>query len=597
MATNRDREDQVAGKIAGRVAEYLANIHLATKERATGLVVKQVMAAQHEFFRLVGSEIRATVSPVWDALAAQPESPDWLKRTGDFVGAGRGQWAAMLGGTATGAAMGGGLITLLSNEMAPGIGAMMAANPMMRLSPETIALAKARGLIVHIDPVKEAANNGINRERFDILTALNTQVMGPEVIVELFRRGLVDRDFAKILFHRAGFDVDHGGRLLQLARTHISMADASSMWNRSIIDDDALVHIGAVNGYTRDDALAYRELGGEPPAPEVLYTAFRRGFIDTDRLRRGIVQGPIRNEWFDVLEKLQFRSMTPEQAAGAVTQGHLDADRGQQIAREYGLNPDDFEVLIETAGAPPGVEFASEAYNRGFITDDEFGSMFLESRIKNRYLPLLRRMRQRLMPQETARSMLAKGAMSAERCAEILAAHGYGPDDVAVFIDAATTERTTATRDLSLSTILELYAEQEIPPETATDLIVGLGYDATEAEWLIGLADVRRVRTFRNAVITRVKNGYVKGFFDDQIAGTTLDGLGVPPTRRDTLLALWGIERDTVTKDLTPAQIVAAAKKELMDTNTAVSRLVGQGYDQGDAVILLQLSSVPVEAP
>ena len=156
--------------------------------------------------------------------------------------------------------------------------------------------------------------------------------------------------------------------------------------------------------------------------------------------------------------------MTPEQAAGAVTQGHLDQAAGAEIARGYGLLSSDFDVLIETAGRPPGVEFATEALNRGLIPEAEFDRMFLESAIKNRYLPLLKAMRVKLMPQETARSMLTKGVMTVERCTAILKGHGYSDEDTASFIEAATAEKSAATRDLSASVVRDLYAEQEITP-------------------------------------------------------------------------------------------------------------------------------------
>jgi hypothetical protein len=592
MAGGRDAEDALGGKLAGRVAEYLSRIALMNRDRATGTIVKQAMAAQHEFFRLTGSEVRRTVSPLWRMIGEHPDAPQWVRDTGLFVAEGRGQWATMLAGTATGAAMGSGLVSLLTNEMTPVLGAVIASNPNIRLSPAEAAAAMVRGLSWGPDLATDAASQGINSNRFDTLKALNTQVLSPGEIVELYRRGELDYAAALRFFHRAGFDGDHARRMLTLYRQHISLPEAAQMWNRSIVDDGELRDIGRVNGFTAEDARRYSELGGEPPAPEVLYTAFRRGFIDQARLRRGIVQGPIRNEWFDVLEKLQYRSMTPTDAGQAVTQGHMTVERAQQIAKEYGINPADMAIMIETSGRPPGLEFAAEAFHRGFLTEKQWEAMFLESAVKNRYIPVMRQMRTRLMPQETARSLLQKGVITAQRCAQILTRHGFERQDVEAFIEASTMDKSSATRDLSLATIRELYAEQEISREDAHSLITGLGFDDTEAEWHIELADIARIRTYRNAVISRVRAAYVKGFLDDVGASTTLDSLAVPPARVGTLLTLWQIERQTVTRDLTPAQIVAAAKRNLMDASVAADRLVGQGYDQDDAVILLKIAGV-----
>lgn len=580
------------GRMTEKITEQVVRAKLSAAERLVPHTVRAAMGIQEEFFRLTGSEVKATVGPIWRMFADDPNSPEWLRKTGEFVGRGHGQWQTLLAGTATGAAMGAGVLSWITNQMAPVIGPSIAYNPNIWLAPAEAAAVSVRGIWDRRKMALEAAYSGIDDERFEMLRALNTTVLGPSEIVELYRRGEMDHAFALRMLTRVGFDGDHAKRLLTLSRIHVSLADAGQMWNRSIVTTAELEEIGRVNGYTKADAHRFAELGGEPPPLELLYSAFRRGFIDSDRLRRGVVQGPIRNEWFDVLQRMQYRSMTPEQAASAVTQGHMGIGRGRQIAQEYGLNDDDFSIIVETAGRPPGVEFAAEAWLRGFVTDAEYDAMFLESAIKNQYLPVLRKMRTRLVPQETARSLLAKGVASVEWTTDVLHKHGFSTEDTEKLIAAATVEKTTKTRDLSLSAVRELYAEQEITAEDATAMLVNLGYDEIEAAWELDLADLARIRTYRNAVISRVRAGFVKGLLTEADATTTLDGLQVPSARRDDLIVLWQIERETVTRDLTPAQIVAAAKKTLMTVATALSRLVGQGYDQGDASILLKVAGV-----
>lgn len=579
-------------RIAERITEQLVKGKILAGEKMAEHWIRTAMGVQHQFFTLTGNEVKATVGPLFEMMADHPESPQWLRQTGEFVGRGSGQWQTLLAGTAVGAGMGGGLLSLITNEMNPFITAVIAGNPHIQLPPAEAAAAAIRGLGAGIDWEYEAARSGTDRERFTVLRELNTTKLAPGEIVELYRRGDLGETQALMFLRMVGFDGDHAKRLLRLARVHLSLADAGQMWNRSIVTDAELEQIAKVNGFTALDAKRYAELGGEPPSPELLYTAYRRGFIDQARLRRGIVQGPVRTEWFDVLEQMQYHSMTPEQAGSAVTQGHMTIARGRQIAQEYGLSADDFEVIVETAGRPPGVEFASEAFNRGLITDEQFAAMFLESAIKNRYLPLLRQMRTRLVPQETARSLLAKGVADIEWTLRNLKDHGFSDGDAEKLVAAATVEKTQPTRDLSLATVRELYAEQEIDAATATEMLLNLGYDEDEAAFELTLADIRRLRTYRNAVITRTRAGYVKGLLDVNLVTTTLDGLSVPPARREDLIQLWDIERDTVTRDLTPAQLVSAAKKEIIDYTTAVSRLVGQGYAQDDARVLLEISGV-----
>jgi hypothetical protein len=58
------------------------------------------------------------------------------------------------------------------------------------------------------------------------------------------------------------------------------------------------------------------------------------------------------------------------------------------------------------------------------------------------------------------------------------------------------------------------------------------------------------------------------------------------------LLAIWDLEKESLTVQLTAAQIVGAVKKQLLDRGEALDRLVQRGYTQDDADILLRLAGV-----
>lgn len=591
-----EKLNTVGARLAGKIVDQVVRGKVAATERLAEHTVRVGMNLQETFFALTGSEIRRTIGPAYAEIADEPAFPDWARETANFVSRGHGQWQTLAAGTLTGAAMGSGLLALFTNALTPGVAAIMSKFPNIRLTPEQAAAVDVRGLNWGANLELEAAGQGINSQRYEALRQLAVATLSPQDIVDLFRRGVFTRADTKRYFNRIGFEGNHATFLLELARTHIDMASAVALINRSALTEDEFIHVAKVNGYTEDDAKRLEELGGEPPEPQLLYGAFRRGIINADRLRRGIVQGPIRNEWFDVLEQMQFHSMTPDTAGAAVTQGHLTIERGRAIAKEYGLNPDDFEVIVETSGRPPGVDFAEEAFNRGFIDDAQWSAMFLESAIKNRYLPVMRQMRTRLVPQETARMLLSKGVIDHDRCAAILKGHGFDPDDIEALIAAGAVDRAQPTRDLSLAAVRELYAEQEIEADVATEMLKALGYDDNEAAWELTLADLARLRAYRNAVVTRIRSGFVKGLIDDQGASAALDALHVPPGRRDSLLQLWLIEQQTVTRDLTPAQLVSAAKKGIIPADVAQARLVGQGYAAEDAATLLAISGVAVGA-
>lgn len=584
----------LGGKLGSRFAKLTSDAVVYSKlrlsEHQAGLAQK-VLA---DFTNHVSDEVRGVMSPVWQAFAEAPQTPDEIRVLFRALATERGQAWAWIGGTATGAAAGGSLSGLFNNILAPVVQDITAEFPNGLLSPESVAAALARGLgpdLKDIALVDEAARGGLSASRLRYLIELaRTWPTVDELRVLFNRKEITSAEFSKVLT-RLGFPDEWRKHVRSLAESDFSLADISAMWNRSIVTDSEAIQLGSRVGFNEGQVRKSLELGGEPLPPEALGEAFRRGFIDSARFNRGIVQGPIRNEWFDVLERLQFGRMSTVDAADAVNQGHMDLTEGKRIAHENGLVPADFETLILTAGAPPGIDFATEALNRGLIGEAQFREMFLESRIKNKYLPLLLAMRTRIIPQETVRLLYRNGVYSREKTLQTLMWHGFTPGDATALLELEDVRQDDATKELTRAQIIDLYEEQFFDSATTSGLLTGLGFSEENAGLMMALADVRRVRKFREAAITRIRSAYVAGKIDDSEASGQMDRLFVPSDQRDSLLSIWDIDRTTVTKTLTASQIRQAFKKDLLSEADAIGRLTDQGYDQLDASLFLQLTA------
>lgn len=579
------------GGVAGKIAKVVADASVYSKQRLSDHSVKLAVKAFTDATNHVSDEVRSVMGPIFAAIADHPDTPDYIKPLAHELATGRGQAWAWIGGTAAGAAMGGGLLNLLTNEMNPAILPIIAANPHNILDASTAAGAFQRGHISQGFSRDDAAKGGMNHDRWQALVGLATSYPAPSEVVEMLNRELISVQVAHELLRHNGYNDREAGLILGLRHYVPTLADLSAMFNRSIVSDDEGERLARLNGASATDWERWKELGGEPLGVMELSEAFRRGFIDAARYRRGIVQGPLRNEWFDVLEKLQFRRMSVVDAADAVNQGHMSADEGKRVAHDNGLDPKDFETLLQTAGQPPGIEFATEALNRGLITEAQFRTMFLESRIKNVYFPLLLAMRERLIPQETVRLLYRNGVYSEEKTLKTLAAHGYSLDDAKSLLALEKTRQDDPTRELTRSQIVDMYEERMISETDAVSMLRDLGYTEGDARAMIELANLMRIRKFVNSAIAKVKSAYVSGKIDETTAATALDSLGIPSDQRDDLFPLWDIEKTTVTKELTASQIRQAVKKGLLSQEEALARLVAQGYDDGDAGIYLQLST------
>ena len=587
-------EVHLGGKLGPRVARLIADA-MVYKTQQLGAhqngLAQQVLA---DFTNHVSDEIRGKMRPLWMQLAEDENTPEELRPLLSALANERGQAWAWIGGNVVGGVLGSALGDLFSNFLNPVLRPIIAAAPSGILTPADIARAAARN-IGHgpTDPVfvREAAMNGLDSDRFATLVELSKTLPAPQEILDMTNRGVISRQVGLDMLARMGFEPGWAEALMYLARSEVTMPEISAMWNRSIVDTEQAVALGARVGYDEKQVARALELGGEPLPPEALAEAYRRGFIDRDRYNRGIIQGPLRNEWFDVLEKLSLHRMSPVDAADAINQGHLPLETGKQIAHEHGLDPNDFVTLIETAGAPPGVDFATEALNRGFINEAQFTAMFLESRIKNRYGPLLLRMRTRLIPQETARLAYREGVLARDDALKILLGHGFTPDDAATLLALEDRRQDGTTKELTRAQIVQMFDEQILDADTTRQLLTGLGYSDANVDLMMALAEVKRVQRFISAAITRVRSAYLTGKIDENEVGIQLDALAVPSAQREELLTIWSIDRTTVTKTLTPSQIRQAVNREKITREDGLGRLIGQGYDPIDADLFLDLTA------
>lgn len=586
----------LGGRVGGRVASLVSDATVATRQRLAGHTVGVANEVLTQFTNHVSDEIRAAMGGVWDKLANDDDTPDSFKPLMQSLATERGQAWAWIGGTATGAALGAGILGLLTNEFAPLINKLIAQNPHGVLSPADAAIATARSLKGAVDVNFDANAQGIDDNRFAVMVELARSRLSGGEVLEAWRRGIINKANADTMLVKLGYADPDRSALLGLRETPLSPVDAAAAWARSELTPAQTDAIGAKTGVNPEDMAILRALAGEPPSPEEVLFAWRRGIIQESDVDRALIQGPIRNEWLPVIKNLQWVPLPVSEAANAVNQGHMDLGAAQQVARENGFKPDDFQIIVDNAGIPPGPQEALDWVNRGYITPDQFREIFLESRIKNKYIDLYLKSRYQVMPPETIRLMVSRGALSKEEGLARLMQRGYTADDAAIIIDGASAEKTSKSRDLTVAQVLELRADALISNDDAMALLEAAGYDPDEALWVTELADLRRVARFVTAAVNRTKASYIAGRLDEIQAGSVLDSLNLPAQFKESAFQLWDLERTTVTKGLTTAQVVAAVKGSLLTPEQGIARLTGQGYAQDDAIILLVLGKA-ISAP
>lgn len=579
----------LGGKIGAGVTGLVAQGLVATHTQLTGHKRSVVALALDDFFKLTGSELRRTMGPLFDQLADDPDLDPHLKATLKFVGRGEGQFATMLGNTIIGSTLGSGLGLLISNTLAPAIGRAVAPFPNLPLTVPDAVAAQARSLQGSLDAKYEAAQQGLSGDKFDILVDLARSRLGPTEIIESLNRGHMDESYASIYLQRNGYTATDAGVILELRGQLIDPGRLADLVTFGVLSETRAASMATQSGTSPEDFHLLVEGNGQPPATQDLLEGYRRGLIDRARLEHGITQGPVRNEWIDLIEALRYAPMSVADAIEAAVQGHITQAQSRQYAQQNGLEPSHWQALYDTAGNPPGVQEMADMWRRGILTRAQLEQGIQESRLKNKYVQAVIASSETLPAEGTIVRLVRDNELTSAQGMDLLLQRGYSKDIATALLASAHKEKTAATRNLTGSQIVALYESQAIDAATATGMLQSIGYDADESAWQLSLADLRRTKKYVDATVTRIRAAYLAGRIDANVAASDMDVLRVAPDERDTLLSLWDLERAVPSKQLTEAQVRAAARAGHISWAEYARRVSNLGYADDDVSILLSL--------
>lgn len=583
----------LGGRLGGKLAQLVVQAHLAGKGQSAGITRGVAGLVLQDFFAGTGAELVGTMGHIFRDLADHPDTPDDLRKLFGFLSRGKGEMASFIGGSVTGTVISGGLGDLVTNALAPVVHAIIESQPFGELAVGDIARAKARAIPIGMNWEREAARAGYNSDRFRALVELNYNRPDVSMILDQLNRGIISQGDAEGGLIQLGFRPGDLAGILATRRTLLTPATLADMVVRGIMGIDQAEGIAFQSGVNGDDFQRLVDDTGEVPGLESLLFARRRGFIDQARLEKGIAQSRVRTEWTDVIVALSQSPMSTADAVEAAVQGHLSHEESQRIAEQNGLMPEHWQVLYDTAGNPPGVQEMVSMYHRGKLTLDQLRQGIMESRLKDKYVDVTIEAAVKIPPERSIVSLVAKSGITPAEGTQLLLMLGYAPEIAAALMAEAHATKTQKSRTLTESMVTSLYEDQAMTADEAKTALLGLGYDDADVAWILALADASRTNKYRNAVITKVGASYIKGLTSQQDAQTTLQSITMPQAQVDQLFVFWDLERQTVSKTLTEAQVLAATKKGYITVDQATARLQGMGYGADDVAILL----APVATP
>jgi hypothetical protein len=349
-----------------------------------------------------------------------------------------------------------------------------------------------------------------------------------------------------------------------------------------------MAYEAALSGVSGSRFQALVALQGNPPGPETLLDAEARGVIGPDDVKRGLLQGFLKDEWIPMYTQLLEAPLPAGQIVEALVQGQTTEPYARATWKMNRLRDADFDVAYATAGNPPGDQTVLLMLNRGIIDEATATQALKESRLKDKYISAYLQLARRRIPTRTLNTLISRGAITEAYALHELLQLGYNEADAEALIKSATTASSKAAKELTEAQIVALYEANKLSQAEAVAHLGTIGYAPDVATEILQLGDTRALLKIRDQVVTSLRTRFVGHRIDENTARADLLAVGLPEDQIAALLVEWKIEQTANPRELTEAQIRAAVNANVLTVADYTARLVAMGYTESDAAVLTQ---------
>ena len=478
------------------------------------------------------------------------------------------------------------------------------------LSPAEAAAAVARRLMSLQEGAAEAANSGLDGDRFATLRALQRALPATGELLTLVRRGKLGADAARSFLRVAGYDDADAAMLVDLAEELPDAGTLRAAVNRGAMPEGEAVGVLRRQGLSQAHAeaaigarQAFPDSGtvqeavnrGEMSEAQALAALRGHGLSDADARAilalRLAVPGPA-----DVVRFAVREAFDPGKVAAYGMDEALPPE-AVEMAQRAGLSEEFFRLYWRAHWELPSVTQAFEMYQRNVISEAELDDLLQAQDVMPVWRGRLKAIAYAPITRVDLRRLFKAGVIDMERLVRGYMDLGYARDNAEALAKWTALDQGDEERALTKTEILDLYEAGSIPRTQAVDLVRGLGYTAEATALVLALADHRIEYRRRNRQVNVVRSRYVGRKLDQGEASAALDAIGVPPSERDDLLADWDAERQATTPEMTVTQLATLWNGGVISQDRFVAELQDRGYSEEERQWWLYLATPKSQRP
>lgn len=373
------------------------------------------------------------------------------------------------------------------------------------LTPSEAAVGVVKGHLSEGDARAEAALGGVDSERFAALVKMAGNPPGPETLLDLWRRGIIDGG-RMVTGLREGFllnewiDVYQARRFDPLSATQYLQGSVEGHLDH----DEAIRRAGEV-GVDPDDAeLIYQTLGNPPGIVEMLHL-WKRGFVSEDEVDQAIRESHYKNKYIPAIKHYADYFPPPRTITTLLAHGAMTSDQALQYFKYAGLSDELAAIYVASAvhtktathkelavGTVKSL-YALRVLSRADAVTD-LAKIGYEAPEANLVLDLadaeaLAKIKNQAI--EQVRSIFVHGKITDAKASEDLSAIGVDPTMSDHLLQLWRLEQTTPSKQLTVAQLTKALNAGRITAQEYKQRLVLLGYPDDDAQLLLDIEQVK----------------------------------------------------------------------------------------------------------
>ena len=445
---------------------------------------------------------------------------------------------------------------------------------------QTLLEAWNRGAITDYQLSENLLKYGYNKEWQEVLKQVGKQRVSPDTIRHLWRIGALDTAKAIRYLKELGLDLQQSVLWLSAGFQRLDVSQAVSLYLRGKITEEELDRYLRWNGLAYDDIPKFKELIWYIPSVEDLIRLAVREAFDQQ-----------------AIEKFQYLLDFPSEILPYTrAQGLSDEWTKRYWIAHWELPSITEGFAMFTRTTPERLDPEADVIRapNGSVRYNVIGRKTLHLLLKTQDIsPFWRDKLEQLaytpLTRVDVRRAYDLGIVDEDEIYFTYRDLGYNDRNARILTAFTVVDTISEERNKLRTELIQAYELGYISKEELKEALKGLRFNEQTINILINYAEYRKTNKFVKEYIESIKYDFIHAKISETEAHDLLVRYGVLEEDVNRYIRIWTYEKKKYAKQLTKEDIKALLQRGIIDSKTAIEKLVGIGYYKDDAQLLIQL--------